>query len=452
MTASTSPAATACLVVAAWAVTSTAAAQFAPAPPVGLTATVVSDTVTLAWLTSTGTPSAYVIEVGSGPGATDLGTLVVSSANTSFVAGAVPAGNYFARVRASSAAGMSRPSNEVVLSVGAACHLPAAPTNLSAAVAANQLTLQWGSTGGAIRLEAGSGPGSTEIFTGDIGAVTTISASVPMGFYVLRVRERNACGLGPASPETVVSVGVPAAPVALTASVISNAITLRWTPPPSGAATGYTLSAGSAPWLSDIATAPLGNQTLLVAPGVPVGTYYVRVQASGGGPLGPPSNDLAVTVGPAPAGTSVVTFNSLPLNGPAFVTHSEAGLTVDAVSGPWTSGPALVSRNTTNQTPLDSEVKVTADSSAPFRLASARLYSSITPIPYIYRGVANGLTVYTAVGTVPNTFGAYATVPNPFADVVVDAVYITVTNPAIPTCPTCTGNPVGIDDIVVRRL
>ena len=35
----------------------------------------------------------------------------------------------------------------------------------------------------------------------------------------------------------------------------------------------------------------------LVVPGVPPGTYYVRVRAANGGAIGPPSNDAIVAVG-----------------------------------------------------------------------------------------------------------------------------------------------------------
>jgi hypothetical protein len=37
---------------------------------------------------------------------------------------AVPAGNYFVRVRARNASGTSDPSNEVIVSVGTSCQLP----------------------------------------------------------------------------------------------------------------------------------------------------------------------------------------------------------------------------------------------------------------------------------------------------------------------------------------
>lgn len=39
----------------------------------------------------------------------------------------------------------------------------------------------------------------------------------------------------------------------------------------------------------------------------------------------------------------------------------------------------------------------------------------------------------------------------PHSTDLIDTLVIEVTNPATPLCPTCAGNPVGIDNIVVWR-
>lgn len=83
--------------------------------------------------------------------------------------------------------------------------------------------------------------------------------------------------------------------------------------------------------------------------------------------------------------------------------------------------------------------------SAAFRLVSLDLYSSVTPIPYELRGFLNGTPVFTAAGTVPNTFGAFQTVSNPYAEVLVDVIVIR-TNPAM---SPCCGNAMGLDNIVL---
>jgi hypothetical protein len=83
---------------------------------------------------------------------------------------------------------------------------------------------------------------------------------------------------------------------------------------------------------------------------------------------------------------------------------------------------------------------------ATFALLSVDVYSSVTPIPYELRGFLNGVPVFTATGTVPNTFGAFRTVSNPYAEVLVDSVTIVLTNPAM---PACCGNSMGLDNIVL---
>ncbi|MCC7243414.1 MAG: fibronectin type III domain-containing protein [Acidobacteria bacterium] len=60
-------------------------------------------------------------------------------------------------------------------------------------------------------------------------------------------------------------------------------------------ATHYALEGRSAPGLADIAAITVTG-TSLVVPGVPRGTYYVRVRAVGVGGQGPRSADTAVAV------------------------------------------------------------------------------------------------------------------------------------------------------------
>lgn len=438
----------ACFLIASLAAPWPALAQLLPVPPSELAGRVNGTTVTLTWYEAR-RADRYVIEVGSSHGLSDLATLDTGSAATTFSASNVPGGVYHVRVRARNAVGTSGPSNEVTLAIGATCQLPTA-SNLGASVANGLVTLTWTSTGATShRLEVGPAPGSFSYYDLPLGPETTFTAPAPRGTYYLRVRGQNACGLGLPSSDAILAVGVPDAPERFSASVIGGLVRLRWDPPAAGAPPNYFVSAGSAPWYDDYG-AFSSTATTYDATGVPAGTYWVKVRGVNTGGLSPHSNTLPVRVGPPAPGVGVMTFATLP-PGPTFVSHTEGGLRLDAVSGPWrSSGVALLSNNPSNLTALDSELKLTSDSGATFRFESASLYSSVTPIPYVFRGVKNGVTVYTATATVPNTFGAFATVPNPYAMTDVDAVFITVTNPAIPTCPTCAGNPVGIDDIVVR--
>lgn len=426
-----------------------ATAQFLPFPPSELAAAVTAgSTVTLTWFEAR-RAERYVVDVGSAHGLSDLGSFDTGSPATTFSATNVPSGVYHVRVRARNTVGTSGPSNEVTIAVGTTCQLPTA-SNLVATVASGLVTLSWTSTNATShRLEVGPAPGSFSYYDLALGAATTFTAPAPRGTYYLRVRGQNACGLGMPTADAILAVGVPGAPTDLTASVIGGTVRLRWNPPAAGAPANYFVSAGSAPWYDDYGGLPT-SVTSVDVPGIGAGTYWIKVRGSDTGGLGPHSNSLPVTVGPPPADAIAVTFNALAPNGPAFTAHSENGYLVEAVSGPWRSGPALISMNPDRLVALDSEVRLTAVGGGAFRFVSARLYSSVTPIPYVFRGVRNGVTVYTVTATVPNTFGSYATVPNPYALIDVDTVFVTVTNPAIPTCPTCNGNPVGLDDLVVR--
>ena len=443
------------VLVAVLCTTSAALAQILPAVPSGLTAQVVGSAVTLSWDASF-EATGYRIEAGSSPGLTNLGQLSAGGATTLSVPG-VPAGNYFVRVLATNAAGVSAASPDIVVTVGAACALPSAPTGLTAGVVGTAVTLQW-SGAGPFRLEAGTVPGTSNTFAGDVGSAATLAGTASAGAYYARVHARNACGLSLPSNEALIAVLVPEAPTALTASTIASNVTLRWTAP-AAAPAGYVLEAGSGPGFANLASLPLGGATTtLPVGGVPNGTYYVRVRAASPDGVGPPSNELTLVVGPAGVGTSTVSFSGLAgTNTTPFTSHTELSYLVEPVSGPWTvlatSGrpaPSIQLVNPTAATELIGAVRVTAAGGATFRLTTVDLYSSVTTIPYTLTGTLAGNPVFTATGTVPNTSGNFATVTNPFPSALIDALVVAVTNPARPLCPTCGGNPVGIDNIVLR--
>lgn len=435
-----------------------AAAQSVPSMPDTFISQVTGSSVVLSWGASFPPPSTYVVEAGSAPGLTDRGTFSVGPITTLTVPG-VPTGNYFVRVRAANGVGSSAATADIIVTVGAACQLPDPPLGLSASVAANAVSLQWAGTG-PFRLAAGRAPGTSNVFAGDVGSGTSLAASVGPGAYFVRVHARNACGLSLASNEVVLHVEVPEAPTALASSVIGGQVRLVWTAPAAGLAPlGYVLEAGTGPGLANVATLPLAaSPTRFDVSNVPAGTYYVRVRGAGSQAAGPPSSDLAFTVGAPLSGTTTVTFTALAgSNGTPLGTYSEQGILVEPVAGAWTvlagygrPAPAIQLVRTTNDPTLVGDVRVTAGG-ALFRLSSVDIYSSVTPIPYTLTGTLSGVPVFTSVGTVPNTFGNFATVANPDATLAVDAVVISVTNPA-PNCPPiCGGNPVGIDNIVVWR-
>lgn len=183
-----------------------------PAPPVNLRWTLTGARLSLVWQAGGGGAAAsYIVEAGFGPGRTDL-ALPTGSPAPGAVYDGVPPGVYFVRVRAVNAAGASAASNEVVVYVGLAPP-PAAPVNLSAAVAGPNVTLQWarGSldmAGPATQfvVEAGSLPGAVNHGSYAILATSVVVGGVPPGTYYVRVRAVNSTGWSPPSNEIVVRV------------------------------------------------------------------------------------------------------------------------------------------------------------------------------------------------------------------------------------------------------
>lgn len=182
-----------------------------PDPPQNLAVTVAQSSPTFAWSPpATGSAVTYRLEAGSSSGATDRAVVNLGPA-TSLAPGLVPAGVYFVRVRAIGAGGVSGPSNEVLLRIGA-LSAPPGPPGLTGSVAGNTVTFSWTpSTAGdaATRyvMEAGAEPGTTALVQTLASASTTATfAGVPPGRYYVRIRGVNARGTGPASNDVQILV------------------------------------------------------------------------------------------------------------------------------------------------------------------------------------------------------------------------------------------------------
>jgi hypothetical protein len=91
--------------------------SYAPLAPSAVV-TVTGRRVDLSWTLPHASPAAtgYVLEVGSGPGLSDLGTVALGTQSTLAVP-SVPPGRYYVRVRAENASGRSAPSSEIVVDV-----------------------------------------------------------------------------------------------------------------------------------------------------------------------------------------------------------------------------------------------------------------------------------------------------------------------------------------------
>lgn len=178
---------------------------------------------------------------------------------------------------------------------------PPGPPVLTAAVSGSTINLNWTATAGATSyvLEAGSATGLSNVFLGDVGTATALSASAPNGSYFIRVRPRNGQVLGQASNEVLASVGcaaVPSSPSNLTAQVAGGLLTISWNGSPGSVS--YLLQAGTAPSLANAFNGNVGgvNTLQLSVAGVPRGTYYLRVLGLSSCGTSAPSAEFVLTL------------------------------------------------------------------------------------------------------------------------------------------------------------
>ena len=277
-----------------------------PGPPSNLSAQVTGSTVGFNWQPPlTGGPiETYVLGAGFSPTATDV-QLATGSTATSLTVDAPP-GTYYVRVSGRNSVGTGPPSNEVIVAVGGSgCAVaPDAPTDLAASVSGGSVSLSWVAATGcptdSYVLEAGSASGIANLFTGDVGNVTTLTAAAPPATYFVRVRARNIFGVSAPSNEIIVTVSgacavAPGAPTGLSASVNGGVVSLAWVAATGCPADSYVIEAGNAQGTSNVFAGDVGNVTALSA-AAPPGTYYVRVRGRNAFGVSAPSNEVIVTV------------------------------------------------------------------------------------------------------------------------------------------------------------
>jgi Glucose / Sorbosone dehydrogenase len=171
-----------------------------------------------------------------------------------------------------------------VFKIVAAANLPPAPpTNLAANVQGSSVTISWDAAAGATSyvLEAGTAPGASNVGTFVSAGPGLAAAGVPAGGYYVRVRSRNASGTSAATADLPIAVGCsfPAAPATFTGSASGQTVTLGWS-----VAAGVTqtiVEAGLTPGFTTpiVSVAFAAPQAGVAFPGVPAGSYIVRVRA-----------------------------------------------------------------------------------------------------------------------------------------------------------------------------
>jgi Tol biopolymer transport system component len=254
--------------------------------------------VVLDWTAPTvgGAPTTYVIEAGSAPGLIDAANFSTNSAATTFSALVNGPAVFFVRVRAANSAGVSEPSNEVVVRVGTvASAVPGPPVNLTATVSGSTVSLAWQAPtyGGAPEgyvIQAGSRDFGSDLANFSVGSSVTgyTATGVAPGTYFVRVLAFNNAGVSAGGSSNAIVVTVagtqpcsapPGAPFFDFPLVTGSTVNLAWQPN-GGLPTSYIVEAGSAPTLADLANFDTGSSVAaLTVTGVGPGTYYVRVRA-----------------------------------------------------------------------------------------------------------------------------------------------------------------------------
>lgn len=280
-----------------------ASAQVPAAPT--LQASVSGTTVSASWSTVPGA-GAYRVEAGLTPSVMLAGYEV--GPLTSFTLPQVPSGTYYLRVRARNLSGASEPSNVVGVTVSTAVAPPAAPSNVSASVAGNAVTISAQLPPGPLSgllMGVGLTPNSLAgVLPLNVAAQNTIP-NVPAGVYYARLVALNAGGQSPASNlvQIVVNPGACSAPAAplLTAQVAGSTVLLTWTSVAGAAAYRLDVSAtpGGAPFISQALSAAT---TSISNPFAPAGTYYARVTAGNSCGQSATSAEVTVNVAGNPGG------------------------------------------------------------------------------------------------------------------------------------------------------
>jgi hypothetical protein len=272
-----------------------------PYQPTNMLGSVSGARVTLSWRapTSGPAPDRYLLYVGTASGATNISN-GLNVGNVLSVAGDLPRGRYYARTRAANVSGVSGFSNETSFWIGKRL---ISPSGFTVQWRGSTAVLTWTQPAGdattdtptAYVLEAGTAPGRADVASVRLGNVRSFSAPIPGGTYYVRVRAANEYGESdPTEDIALTAPGAPGAPRQLVASGSSVTVTLRWQAPADGGSpTAYQIEAGSAPGLSDIAVAQIGNVTSFSSP-IPPGTYYIRVKALNGRGAGAASNEVIV--------------------------------------------------------------------------------------------------------------------------------------------------------------
>ncbi len=180
-----------------------------PGAPQALMGSATGNIVNVKWSppASGGTVTNYLAQVGTAPGAANV--FSGSAGLATAASGGLANGTYYVRLYAQNAAGTSPSSNELMVTVGPPCTVPAAPM-LNGSRMGNVIGISWTTpVGGPVvsyTVQAGNASGASNLYVGSVGLTNAVSASVGAGPYFIRVVANAACGSSVSSNEVSVTV------------------------------------------------------------------------------------------------------------------------------------------------------------------------------------------------------------------------------------------------------
>ena len=172
-----------------------------PGPATALHGTLTGTNLSLSWTAGTGASSLTQLEVGTAPGASNLGTFTTPASPFNANVAPLGAGTYWVRARSIFGSMAGGASNDVALTIasGACTVAPGVPLLLPVTIRAGQTTVSWlpasGAAASQYRLEVTLGAGGPVVAslttTGPISSL--VLPALPAGLAV-QVFAENGCG------------------------------------------------------------------------------------------------------------------------------------------------------------------------------------------------------------------------------------------------------------------
>jgi hypothetical protein len=210
---------------------------------------------------------------------------------------------------------------------------------LTSTVNGSAVTLSWtaspfGAAPTSYIVEAGTSPGASNVFNGNVGAGTTLTAAVGAGTYYVRVRAANDAGTSAPSNELTLAIGgAPGQPTITSAVVSGGTLNVAWSLGAGSPAMGHRLDFYSGGSLVASVNAGAATNVAIPIPAGTQGTFDVRVMATNGAVSGPPSLPMTFTIGAGCSPPASPTLSGGVVNGTASVSWpAAAGATAYVLS------------------------------------------------------------------------------------------------------------------------